>query len=280
MKNTNICIIAEPSRPLKTVALPLSGRFFKSTILLILLILAQFAFSQTTDNPKQSGHFSAAASVTNNGISFIPTFSLGKPAAIFDMSVGKKRLSFEPQLRFALEGKPWSFLFWWRYKLVKTNKLSINLGAHPALNFKTETVSANGINKELLIARRYAAAELSPNYWVAKNISIGMYYLYSRGIDNGTVKNTHFLTFNGNFTNIKISKQFFMRFAPLLYYLNQDTRDGFYAGSTISFSRKNLPLSLSAIFNKTIRSNIAGSKDFVWNVTLTYAFSKKYVEQS
>ncbi|MEI7587815.1 hypothetical protein [Runella sp.] len=254
---------------------------FKSIIpLIILLNIAQSAYSQVTDNPKKSGHFSAAASVTNNGISFIPTFSLGKPAAIFDMSAGKKRLSFDPQLRFSLEGKPWSFLFWWRYKLVKTNKLALTLGAHPALNFRTETVSANGINKELTVARRYAAVELSPNYWVAKNISIGLYYLYSHGVDAGTVKNTHFITLNGNFSNIKISKQFFMRFTPLVYYLKQDAHEGFYASSTITFSRKNFPLSLSAIFNKTIRSNILGSKNFVWNVTLTYAFSKKYVEQS
>jgi len=38
-------------------------------------------------------------------------FTLGKPAAIFDLSVGNERLAFEPQFRFSLEGKPWSFIF-------------------------------------------------------------------------------------------------------------------------------------------------------------------------
>ena len=73
--------------------------------------------------------------VTNNGISFIPSFNLGKPAAIFDLTMGGKKLSFEPQFRFALEGKPWSILFWWRYKLLNTDKFQIGLGAHPALSF-------------------------------------------------------------------------------------------------------------------------------------------------
>ena len=58
------------------------------------------------DSAASIGHFGGAISVTNNGISLIPTFSLGKPAIIFDMSAGKRRLSFEPQLRFGLDGKP------------------------------------------------------------------------------------------------------------------------------------------------------------------------------
>jgi aryl-alcohol dehydrogenase-like predicted oxidoreductase len=45
--------------------------------------------------------------VTNNGISLVQTFSLGKPAAIVTLSIGKGKLSFEPDLRFSLKEKPW-----------------------------------------------------------------------------------------------------------------------------------------------------------------------------
>ena len=82
----------------------------------VLLYLTPFSFSQKADSTKGIGHFSGAVSVTNNGISFVPTFSLDKPAAIFNLSMGKNRFSFEPDLRFSLAGKPWSFLFWGRYK--------------------------------------------------------------------------------------------------------------------------------------------------------------------
>jgi hypothetical protein len=84
----------------------------------VILNLPQSAFSQEPDGTNTVSHFGGAITVTTKGISMVPNLSLGKPAAIFDLSMGKRRLSFEPSLRFALEGKPWSFLFWWRYKLI------------------------------------------------------------------------------------------------------------------------------------------------------------------
>ena len=253
----------------------------KITVLLVvgLLMLTQNSFSQKTDSTKSMYHIKGAVTVTNKGLSFIPTFSLGKPAAIFDLSMGKKKLFFEPQLRFALEGKPWSFLFWWRYKLVTTNKFSVNLGAHPALNFKTESFIVNGISREHIITRRYLAGELAPNYFVSKNISVGLYYLYSRGLDQGTTRKTHFLTVNSNFSNIKLGNQFFARLTPQFYYLKQDVKHGVYFASTLTLAKKNFPISLQSIINKTIQSDIIGSQNFVWNASLIYSFNKKYVKQ-
>lgn len=253
------------------------GLYKKAVLFFVVLLFTYFSFSQTIDSTKSIGYFGGAVSVTNNGISLVPTFSLGKPAVIFDMVVGKRKLSFEPQLRFALNGKPWSFLFWWRYKLVQTSKFAMNAGAHYALNFKTITDSLNGVTKDVTLARRYLAAELFPRYLVAKNISVGMYYLYSHGIDPGTVKNTQFVTINSNFSNIGLSKQFFMGITPQFYYLKQDTRDGVYFSSAFSLAKRNFPVALSSIINKEIQTNILGSKDFVWNVTLIYSFNKKYV---
>lgn len=55
--------------------------------------------------------------VTNNGFAIVPAFSLGKPAFLFDLSIANKRFSFEPQFRYSLKGKPWSFNFNCKYKL-------------------------------------------------------------------------------------------------------------------------------------------------------------------
>ena len=104
------------------------ARFFKVLLLWVLVHSISFTFAQKMDSmatQQAVGRFSTGASVTNNGVSLIPSFSLGKPAAIFDLSLGKKRLSFEPQFRFALSGKPWSFLFWWRYKLIQAKNLPL-----------------------------------------------------------------------------------------------------------------------------------------------------------
>jgi hypothetical protein len=63
------------------------------------------------DKPDRIYHFNGNISITNNGFSSIPTFSLGKPATIADLSIGGKKISFDPQFRFDLNGlKPWSFI--------------------------------------------------------------------------------------------------------------------------------------------------------------------------
>jgi len=247
-------------------------------LIIVSLLLTHFSFSQGTDSTKELFHFGGAAMVTNNGISLIPTFSLGEPAAIFGVFMGKRRLSFEPEFRFSLEGKPWTFLFWWRYKLVEANKFKFNIGVHPALNFRTVTTEVNGETKETIVTRRYVAGELSPNYFVTKNISLGIYYLYSHGIDREAVRNTHFLTFNTNLSNIRLFDAVFLRITPQVYYLKQNNENGFYVTSTLALTKVRFPLSIATTMNKTIRTEIIASKDFVWNVTLIYSFNKFYAE--
>lgn len=248
-----------------------------SVMFLIGLINTQ-SFGQSTDSVKVISNFGGAVSVTNNGISFIPTFSLGKPAVIFDMNVGRK-LSFEPQFRFSLEGRPWSFVFWWRYRPVKTEHFGLTVGAHPAILFRTITNdSTSGAPKEYLRAQRNLAIEISPNYFINKNISVGVYYLYGYCLEDYSIKNTHYLTLNAGFYNVPLPAKFYLKFTPQVYYLYMDKEDGFYVSSILTISNKKIPLSVSALVNKAIQTNITASKDFVWNVTLIYSFNRKYVE--
>jgi len=253
----------------------MTNNFFKGIFLFFLLLnIPHLLFSQNSDSIKVASHFGGAVTITNNGVSFIPTFSLGKPAVIFDMSAGRK-LSFEPQFRFALEGKPWSFLFWLRYKLVKTNKVAVTVGAHPAILFKTITETTNGVTNEYIRAQRTLAAELSPNYFLTKNISLGMYYLYGYSPESFAIKNTHFVTFNAVFSNIRLPYQLYMKITPQVYYLNMDKQNGFYCSSVFTLARRNFPVSVSSLINKSIRTDIP-SKDFVWNISLIYSFNNEY----
>jgi hypothetical protein len=247
--------------------------------LFLLCLQVNILVAQEADSTKKPAHLSGAVTVTNNGISLIPTFSLSKPAAIFNLSMGKKKLSFEPELRFSLQGKPWSFIFWWRYQLIHNNKWIVNIGTHPALNFMIERLAVNGAYIEKIIARRYLAGELSPNYLLTKNISVGMYYLYSRGLDNGTTRNTHFLTVNAGISNIGLPGRLVFKVVPQVYYLNLDRREGYYVTATATLTRKNFPLTIQSIVNKKIHTNIVASKNFVWNLSLIYSFNRKYVQQ-
>lgn len=246
-------------------------------ILFILLVYCGSNFAQITDSTKVISHFGGAVTVTNNGLSFIPTFSLGKPAAIFDLSMGQKRISFDPQFRFALDGKPWSFIFWWRYKAIKTDNISLTIGAHPAVMFKTVTITINGVSEEIAKAQRFFAVEIAPNYFLSKNVSAGVYYLYSRGLQLDGVQNTNFFTLNCNLSHIKLPREFYLKFTPQFYYLKMDKPYGFYFTSAFTLSQQKSPISISGIINKVIHTNITASKDFVWNVSVIYSFSNKYV---
>ena len=242
-----------------------------SVILLILINLTHFTFAQKADSLKPKIQVSGAISVTNNGISVIPTFMLGKPATIFDLVVRKKNFSFEPQFRFAIEDvKPWSFVFRMRYKLIQTEKFRMGIGAHPSTVFSNTTAMVNGVSKDFISVKRYWATELTPTYSISKNVSVGVYYLYSRGLADAT-RNTNFIALSSNFSNIKLSDEIYMKIAPQVYYLRMDDSEGYYATSTFTLAKKDFPLSISSVINKKIQSTIP-SEDFVWNVSLVYSY--------
>lgn len=250
----------------------------RDSFLIILLSLSLKVSSQSPESTNLPSHFNGSITATNNGISFIPTFSLGKPAVLFDLSIGK-RLSFDPQFRFALEGKPWTFLFWWRYKLITNEKFRFTIGAHPSLSFKTLIIPTETGSKEIINVQRYLAGELSPNYYIVKNISVGFYYLFSHCFEKEGINFTQFLTFNANFSSISLTKQYYIRFNPQVYYLKMDKNDGFYYSASMTLVRRNFPISISALINKTIQTRISASKNFVWNASLIYSFNNNYVRK-
>lgn len=244
----------------------------KQKVILIALILAQFsqAFSQESER-KFLDDFRGTASITHNGISLVPSFSLGDPALLFDLKFTKGRVSFEPDMRFALEGKPWSMLFWFRYKAVQKDRFSLRVGAHPALNFRTVSIIRDDQAEELLESRRYLAAEVVPNYRISDRVSVGIYYLHGRGFDEG-VKQTNFLVFNAVFNQLSLSEQWYVNFNPQIYYLTTDDLTGYYVASFLTLAKKDFPFSLTALVNKGIDTQILPEDDFTWSILLNYSF--------
>jgi hypothetical protein len=250
----------------------------KAIPFVIFLTISHSIFSQESDSAKRVSHFGGTVTITNKGISTIPNLTLGKPAALFTMSVGRK-ISFEPEFRFALEGKPWSFIFWWRYQLYKSDKFITRAGINPSVYFKTTTITTDGVSSEKIIAQRSLTGDLSPTLLLKKNISIGLYYMYIHGFEEDAARNTHFLAIRPYFSNIKLTKQFFMRFYPQAYYLNVDADEGFYVSSTLILVKRNFPFSFSSMITTPIQTNIPAGSTTIWNLSLVYTFNKDYVEK-
>ncbi len=253
-------------------------KFIRIRTVLVIVILFCFtlnSISQRTVTTEKPFNFSGALSITNKGISTIPSYTLGKPAMIFSLYMGNK-FTFEPEFRYGLNGKPWMVLLWGRYNLVDKDKFQMNVGLNPSLFFRDlSSISTDSVT-DALVLQRSITADMNTGYHLTNTISLGTYYMYIRGIESFSSKNTHYLTFRINFHDIKIYKQLYVNFIPQCYYLKVDEEDGYFFSSSISLKRHGFPLSMHSQFSKKIQSGIIGASDFLWNVSLKYSFSNSF----
>ena len=249
----------------------------------LIALLFCFGFSlsvaaQSEEEKPKINNFTASVLYQTKGISTIPNLTLGKPAFTFDLKVGR-RLSFEPQFRFATTGIPWAMVFWWRYNAVSTRKFRLDLSTNYSFSYKTITVTSSGEPQELIRTTRYIVAAAAPEYLLNKYLSVGAYIFYNRGIEKFITRNTLMLSFRPSLSNIPITKNITARFNPEIYNLAMDDYNGVFFNARLSISKKNFPISLSALINKPIKSNIPSEYDLLWNAGISYTFNKRYIEK-
>lgn len=227
------------------------------------------ARGQSAGTPVQ---VSGSVNVNTKGISNVPALTLGRPAAIFDVAVRKDRWGFEPQFRFGLDGDPWSFLLWARYRAVSGSRFRLTLGAHPAFSFRRFTAAVGGVDRELLQVRRYVAGEATPTWTVTSRASAGAYYLYSRGIDFGTPRHTQLVAARATVSHPALMGRFAFQITPQVYHLLTNGESGVYVNASASIGLSNSPFSIGAIVNKPVESEVTGGQRFLWNVSVNYTF--------
>ena len=255
------------------------GIYLKFILPIYLIYLSPVVLAQKIDSTNvKISSFGGAVTIQSKGISTIPNLTLGKPAAVFDMKVGRK-LTFEPQFRFSLEGKPWAIVFWWRYNASLSNKFRVVISTNYSFSFKSITDTSSETSQEIIRTTRYLVGALAPNYQFNKYIGVGAFLFYNRGIEKYITRNTYMLSFRPSFSNIPITKNIVARVVPEIYYLKQDDKDGVYLNVALSISKKNFPLSISGLINTPTESDIPSEYDFLWNVGLSYTFNKTYVEK-
>ena len=250
----------------KLVILPKILLLFTLTLLLALQVQAQESGS------KQIG---GVITATNNGVSIIPSFTLGRPALLFDLSLSGERFSFDPMLRFGMDGKPWSFVFWGRYKAIKDKPFTLTVGAHPAFIFAERIVKVNGQEKTMFVSQRFLAMEVAPMYKFSNRLSMGLYYLRGHGFNPIPPDNSNFLALNTVVSNIPVGGDFNLRVNPQLFYLKVDDTSGTYITSNFTVTKPGFPIGFQGLVNQKIKSTIPGD-DFIWNVGIMYLFSNTY----
>jgi len=212
---------------------------------------------------------SALVTVTTNGMSTVPAFTLGRPAALGYLFVRRGAFALEPEFRTGLDGKPWAFILWGRYRLQR-QRWNLGISAHPAINFKSTTIVTNGVSRDMIVARRYLVGELTPTYVVSRYAAVGLTYLYLHGVESDVARHTHFVSLRSAHP-LPLASGFALRLAPQLYYLTMATEEGTYVFGQVMLSRRGWPISVGTAGNKPLHTSIPAGNEFTWNVSGNYA---------
>lgn len=242
-----------------------------SLLFLLGCLLTLEGFSQKRDTTKTPEPLQASANlnISNNGLSLFPNFSLGRPAAIINLSVRKKGFAFEPELRWGLDAKPWSYIYWFRYRYRPGKKFELRAGVHPAYIFSENEVQINGKSEMRYISQRYAAGEIAPSYRFSDKFSLALHYVSGFGLDPYAIRRSHFLSVQPSFPSTSLGKGVFVGFFPQVFYLQLAENKGYYFSETLTVNKRDFPVYLSSVFTSKIKSDVPGDK-VVWNVGINF----------
>lgn len=241
----------------------------RTAVLLVVLMSAAPAYSQVID--RFSGHLY----LTNNGISPIPSFSLGDPAVIVDLSFGKRRFSWDPEIRMdLLELKPWSVALPLTYQAVQTEEFNLFLGVQASVNFQTLEAVTDDKTRELIESRRFVGISAAPTFTVARNWVVGFFYLRGYGFDEGA-KRAHFLAFSSTVSRLRMARYFYLTLRPQIFHLRVDDDEGYYNSVYAELNFADSPFAIGTLHNFSMGSEIAPEQHYIWNVSLIYTLKSK-----
>ena len=239
--------------------------------LTFLLIFSLCWCRERTDRTKSRFVVRANLSLNSNGIAFIPAFSLDKPALIGAFSLRKGRFSYDPQLSYGLNLKPWIIDNWFHYRIMDRPAFELKAGAVFS-GFFSEYETGD---ETLLQVQKYLAAELVTTYRFTPVSSMAFTYLIDRGQDPGTLSG-HFFNLQGDRSDFKLGKKGLLSASLQLFYIDYTgDNDGLFTAAYVSASMRNIPLSIFIQGIQPLWSNISPSPRFKWNVGLAYEIATR-----
>ena len=251
------------------------------TVVLLLLCTIGISHAHAQETENKSYHFNGHWSATNNGFSFIPTFSLGKPATIVNLNVGGDRFTWEPQFRFDLDGfRPWSIIGFWRYKIVNNETFMVRVGTQlPAYAFHYESATSGTTTYTKIVAQRFLPFDFTTNWTLTDKVTLSVFYLTSFGVEKADqLERANFVSVQAFISKVKISDKIEFAWNPQVYYLGIDGLEGYYTAHSFTLKHADIPVDISSTINKAFTSEL-NAKNFDWNVSLGYTFGGTFTKQ-
>lgn len=236
---------------------------------LVLFSLFTSAYSyEHTDSLKTKLEAGAVVSLNSNGMASIPAFSLGKPAIIASISLGKNRFSYTPTLAYGLDLKLWFIDNWLNYKIIRRPAFDLTAG----FNLSTFGSKYNLPDGSILEAQRYFAYALTGVYKFSDKNSLTIAYWNDNGQEKGTLRG-HFINLVYERTKMNIGKNVQLAAVLQVFYINYDgNNDGLFVAPKISSSVRNIPFSIFLQITQALSSNISPFPGFRWNAGIAYRF--------
>jgi hypothetical protein len=254
----------------------------KNFLILILLFSSNVLFSQK-DSSIREYHFNGNVNVSNNGFSFIPLFTLGEPATVINLSLGRDRFSFNPSLSFDLNGlKPWVFDFIWSYKLINNKKYNLTISQFlPGLYFHKISFEKNNIKQKAFSIWGSTVSTFDFFYLISNNFKFGLTFFNAFPIKKTTEQPdiARMLSIKSHIEKIKLGESITVNWSPEIYFPKVDDQSGVFAAQNISVRFKNSPISFSSSMNKAIDFGNFTGKSFDWNIGINYSFNNKFIKK-
>lgn len=241
----------------------------KSFLFFIFFIITTLAIAmEKSDSIKYPVNLSGTVSLNSNGIAPIPSFSLGKSMVSATISITKNRFSYDPQLSYGFDMKPWIIDNWFHYKLMDRSKFELRTGINASMFFSEYKTTDEAIYQ----GQRYATFELAGMYKFSKTSSLSLITWYDKGLEDGTISG-YFLNLVADKSDIRVGNHFLMAVNLQTFYIDfTDKNDGLFISPKISCSSMDVP---GFIFFQAIQpliSNILPSPEFQWNVGIGFSF--------
>ncbi len=238
------------------------------TFCLLFILITAGSFSQeNTKSTKRKLQTTASFSLNSNGMAPVPAFSLDKPAIMASVSLVKNRFSYEPNLAFGLDSRPWFIDNWMHYKLIVKPVFELRAGFNPSAYLEQYKPSEEFVWH----SQRYFTFELAGLYKFSPVNAISMLYWNDRGQEEESIKG-HYVAFFWDRSEFNFGKKVQMNLSVQLYYINYEgNNDGAFISPKISTSVRNSPFTLFLLANQAIQSNITPFPKFKCNLGIAYS---------
>ena len=243
----------------------------KITFVCLMLSFQQIAAQK--DSSKHKPSLSGVVILMSNGISQIPAYSLGRPAVSAFFNFTLKRFSYEPDINYGLDGRPWGMGNTFMYLVIDKEKLKLKSGLALGLAFSYPEVLQNGRMVKINKSERYLIAKFIPSYIFSEKTSVNLIYWNAHNLEAESIKLINFLSVALSISNISASSRVYCSVSPQIFYLNVDGDDGVFFSPVATIGIKNFPLYLSSQVNTTLFTNMSPDPGFKWNIALNYNFS-------